>query len=182
MREVVLVDSSDNQTGLMEIYQAHANPGILHRAISVLLFNDNNQVLLQKRSLEKPLWPDFWSNTVCTHPFDGEGYIDCAVRRLDQELGIKVSTSVLDIVYRFEYQADYNQQLSEHELDTVIVGKYHGEVIPVKVEVSDYVWLEWEKVQQIVNTNKSIQINEKESLNQQNLTPWFQLIVRSNSI
>ena len=161
-RNVVLVDSDDNQQGLIDIYQAHANPGVLHRAISVVLVNSNKQILLQKRSEHKPLWPLFWSNTVCTHPFEGEDYLTCAVRRLQEEMGITLDKQELRILYRFEYQADYNEELSEHELDTVLVGRFGGEVKPAILEVAGYQWLE---AKELVSQN----IGE--------LTPWFKLIL-----
>jgi len=165
-RQVVLVDVQDNDLGTMEIYQAHSNPGVLHRAISVLLFNTKGELLLQKRSELKPLWPLFWSNTVCTHPLEKESYLDCAVRRLDEEMGIAIQKSALEVVYKFEYQADYNNELSEHELDTVIVGKYVGKIEPDEKEVSDYKWvsLDWIKAD-IKKAPK-------------NYTPWFKLILK----
>lgn len=165
-RQVVLVDSQDKDLGLMEIYRAHANPGVLHRAISILLFNKKGELLLQQRSEHKPLWPLYWSNTVCTHPFEKESYLDCAVRRLKDEMGISIEKKVLKVLYRFEYQANYNQQLSEHELDTVILGTYNGEVMPNELEVLDYKWVSIQELRQSLEKYP------------ESYTPWFKLILK----
>ncbi len=89
---VVLVNPKDEVLGLMEKQQAHIN-GLLHRAFSVFLFNDNGEMLLQKRSSEKYHSPNQWTNAVCSHPRDGETYLEGAKRRLREELGIETELS-----------------------------------------------------------------------------------------
>ncbi len=169
-REVVLVDSKDNRQGMMDIYQAHFGTGTLHRAISVLLHDGEGRVLLQRRSANKPLWPLHWSNTVCTHPKDRELYVNAAARRLDEEMGIKVEKEKLKELFRFEYRARYDEELSEHELDTVIVGKYLGEVEPDPKEVSGWKWMEWDDIQEDIYQNPD------------NYTPWFKLIADNDKV
>jgi isopentenyl-diphosphate delta-isomerase len=67
--QVVLVDKNDKVVGYKDKLEAHKNPVPLHRAVSVLIFNSGkDKVLIQKRSKNKPTWPLYWSNTVCTHP------------------------------------------------------------------------------------------------------------------
>ena len=168
MEQVVLVDRKDRPIGLMDKLEAHKNGGRLHRAISVFLSRRKNgrvEVLVQQRSKEKPLWPLFWSNTVCTHPRDQEGYFECAVRRLHEELGIDMNPGDLKALYRLEYQAAYNQLLSEHELDTVLVGEYEGGVEPQISEAAAVKWMAWDTLQAEMQKNPSI------------YTPWFRAIV-----
>ena len=173
MEQVVLVDSKDNQIGLMDKLDAHKNGGTLHRAISVFLSRRRNghvEVLVQQRSKEKPLWPLFWSNSVCTHPRDQEGYFECAVRRLHEEVGIDMNPADLKVLYRLEYQAPYNQLLSEYELDTVLVGEYEGDVEPQISEVAAVKWMPWDALQSDIRSNPS------------NYTPWFRMIVANEKI
>lgn len=164
--KVVLVDRDDKQIGLMDKLQAHIQPAQLHRAISVLLFNAQNQLLLQQRAEGKPLWPGFWSNTVCTHPFENEGYLESARRRLKEEMGIDLAISKLSILYRFEYRVDYNQELAEHELDTVIVGRYSGRFDPNPREVAAARWLDIGSIKSEINSSVAY-------------SPWFQLILKA---
>jgi len=169
-RQVVVVDDQDRRLGLMEIFAAHKDSGVMHRAISVLLHDAQGNVLLQQRAATKPLWPLSWTNTVCTHPLDNEDYLDCAVRRLGEEMGIAISKDQLHTLYRFPYQATFNQQLSEHELDTVIVGKYHGRVHPDPKEAAAFKWVAWADLQQDITHHPDI------------YTPWFKLIANHPQI
>lgn len=147
MEKVVLVNEKDKKLGLMGKLEAHQDGGHLHRAVSVLLYRVNGkgvEVLLQKRGKKKPLWPMFWSNTVCTHPRDGESYEACGVRRLREEMGIDVREIKLRFLFKLLYRSSYNEELSEHELDGVLVGEWNGEPRLVKDEVEDCMWLKWE--------------------------------------
>ena len=49
MEHIILVDEFDNAIGTMGKMEAHQK-GVLHRAFSVILFNSNGEILLQKRS------------------------------------------------------------------------------------------------------------------------------------
>lgn len=186
VRNIVLVNEQDEKLGLAEIWDAHKNPGKLHRAISVLLWRRREsrhrdacrgfslryemEVLLQMRSNKKPLWPMFWSNTCCTHPYDEENYKDCAVRRLKEEMGIKIDKGKLKELYRFKYHADYDEGLSEYEVDMVVVGEYEGEYELNLDEVSDAKWVSWKWLE------KDVQKNVEEYV------PWFVLMVGNSEI
>ena len=89
--ELILVDELDREIGQGAKSECHAGNGILHRAFSVFIFNSRNELLLQRRSAEKPLWPNYWSNTCCSHPRVGESMGEAVNRRLAQELGIECS-------------------------------------------------------------------------------------------
>lgn len=168
MEKVVLVSPGDEKVGVMDKLEAHKGEGVLHRAISVLLYRDGSggkQVLLQKRSRNKPLWPGFWSNTVCTHPREGEGYIECARRRLREELGIVVPEKALQAKLRFSYKARYNHELGENELDTVIAGYWTGGTDLDPKEVAGVRWESWR------------QLMHKMEEDGDKFTPWFKMIV-----
>lgn len=172
-KTVVLVDEKDKRFGVEEIFSAHKNPGKLHRAVSVVLWRDRNgkkEVLLQKRSEIKPLWPGYWANTCCTHPEDDESYLDCSVRRLKEEMGIRIVKSQLRELYRYKYQADYNSELSEHELDTVVVGNWDGEYEINRDEVAVANWVKWEWLIKDVEKNMHL------------YTPWVRMIVTDKRV
>jgi isopentenyl-diphosphate Delta-isomerase len=86
--QVILVNKEDEPIGLMDKLEAHEK-GVLHRAVSVFIFNSNNELLIQRRSLEKYHTPGIWSNTACSHPRNNESTLSCANRRLFEEMGIK---------------------------------------------------------------------------------------------
>ena len=134
---VVLVDRHDNEVGRAPKLQAHVD-GVLHRAVSVFLFDDAGKVLLQRRALEKYHSGGLWSNTCCGHPRPGESPADAAHRRLREEMGILCA---LAPVGHFIYRAPLPDGLTEHELDHVFLGRFLGAPAPNPAEVSAWRWM-----------------------------------------
>lgn len=170
MTKVVLIDRYDNVLGLKERFAAHKIPVPLHRASSIVIFNqDKSEMLITKRSVKKPTWPLFWSNAVCSHPYPEENYQQAAERRLYEELGFKTP---LRPVFRFNCKAEMDNRVwGECELDAVFVGKYNGgPIYPNPDEVAGYEWLK------IGELKKDMKKNPKK------YTPWFEIILRKLKI
>ncbi len=138
---VILVDKEDNQIGTMEKMEAHVNP-TLHRAFSVFIFNGAGELLLQQRAGHKYHSPLLWTNTVCSHPRDGETTIDAAHRRILEEMGMDCE---FEEAFSFLYKADVGQGLTEYEYDHVFIGTSDIEpnINPDEVESWKYVELQW---------------------------------------
>lgn len=136
---VVLVDSGDATLGVAPKFEAH-RLGQLHRAVSVVLFDDAGRLLLQRRAEAKYHSAGLWSNTCCGHPRPGESVGDAACRRLGDELGIWGCglTRVAD----FLYFAELDGGLVEHEFDHVLVGRWNGSATPNPAEVAETRWVE----------------------------------------
>ena len=117
---LMLVDDADVVVGYESKERCHDGAGLLHRAFSVFLFNAHGELLVQQRSAEKRLWPLYWSNSCCSHPRRGEETASAAVRRVREELGVGAT---LRYVYKFRYQARFEQAGSEHELCSVFLGR-----------------------------------------------------------
>lgn len=137
MQEVILVDSNDRPVGTMEKMEAHQK-GLLHRAFSVFIFNDNNELLLQQRALEKYHSGGLWTNTCCSHPAPDESLEAAGTRRLQEEMGF---SATLSRRFAFEYRVDLDNQLIEHEYDHVLTGTYNGEILPDPQEVMAFRWI-----------------------------------------
>lgn len=118
---VVLVDEHDNKVGLEEKLRAHQNGGKLHRAFSVFVFNSKMELMLQQRALSKYHAGGLWTNTCCSHPFDGEPMIEAGQRRLKEEMGFVCELSE---AFSFIYHADVGNGLRENEYDHVLIGRY----------------------------------------------------------
>ena len=157
---LIIVDAQDRILGHGTKAELHQGTGTLHRAFSIFLFNDAGHVLLQQRSADKPLWPEFWSNTCCSHPRRGESYGIATRRRLKEELGVEAP---LRFTHRFRYQAQFSAEGAEHELCSVYVGRIDGDPKPNPQEVSDWQWISPSALDEWLETNP------------QNLTPWFKL-------
>ncbi len=157
---LILVDSDDNELGHLEKELCHAGDGKLHRAFSIFLFNEAGEVLIQQRADCKPLWGNYWSNTCCSHPRAGESLEVATNRRTMEELCIK---SELQFIYKFEYQASFNNQLSENELCSVYCGHFSGSPIANPDEVKDWEWISPDTLSSELTTNPDL------------YTPWLKL-------
>ena len=138
MEKVILVDKQDNEIGTEEKMKAHSNGGQLHRAISVFLFNDKGETLLQQRASTKYHSKAKWANTCCSHPRPGEANEAAAERRLVEEMGIKAK---LEERFVFPYRAEVGSGLTEQEYDHIFFGRYNGEPKPNKDEVQGWRWV-----------------------------------------
>jgi isopentenyl-diphosphate delta-isomerase len=134
---VILVDENDKQIGLMEKIQAHEK-ALLHRAFSVFVYNDKNELMIQQRALHKYHSPGLWTNTCCSHQREGESNLEAGKRRLFEEMGF---TTQLEETISFIYKAPFDNGLTEHEFDYVLVGQYNGEPNPNPEEVADWKWV-----------------------------------------
>ena len=135
--KVITVDNSDTETGMMEKLEAHQS-GVLHRAFSIFILNDNEELLLQQRADEKYHSGGLWTNTCCSHPMPGEATDNAAHRRLKEELGIETT---LHHAFSFTYKADVGDGLTEHEFDHVYTGTYNGSCNPDPGEVKAYKYM-----------------------------------------
>lgn len=148
----ILVNENDEQVGIEEKLKTHQK-GLLHRAFSVFIFNDNNELLLQKRAIDKYHSPGLWTNTCCSHPQPNESNIQAGERRLQEEMGF---TTSLHNVTSFIYKAELENNLVEHELDHILIGNYNAAVNPNALEVSDYRWILLETLQREVDENPEL--------------------------
>lgn len=158
--KVILVDENDNQIGLMPKMEAHEK-AVLHRAFSVFIFNDKNELMLQQRALHKYHSPGLWTNTCCSHQRDGESNIEAGKRRLNEEMGFVTD---LRETTSFVYKAPFDNGLTEHELDHVMIGNYNEEPIINKDEVASWRWMPLEDVKVDI------------ALRPEKYTAWFKII------
>lgn len=145
---VILVDHEDAEVDIADRDLAHRQ-GMLHRAVSVFVFNDRGEVLLQRRAPTKGTFAGKWANTCCTHPRPGETVLAAGERRLQEEMGLAVTLEhVGTFIYREE---DPGSGYVEHELDHVLVGR--TEAVPTlhPDEADDYRWMTLDELRTVVS-------------------------------
>ncbi|MCW5520251.1 isopentenyl-diphosphate Delta-isomerase [Aureitalea sp. L0-47] len=157
---VILVNEKDEQIGLMPKMEAHEK-AVLHRAFSVFVFNDNDELMLQQRALGKYHSPGLWTNTCCSHQRDGESSIEAGTRRLQEEMGFNTE---LKETTSFIYKAAFDNGLTEHEFDHVLVGKFNNEPKINKEEVHSWKWMPIQEVREDIKINPG------------DYTAWFKII------
>jgi len=134
---VVLVNERDEVVDFEEKLKAHRD-GMLHRALSVFIFNSSGESLLQKRAWRKYHSGGMWSNACCSHPKPAEPIKAAAHRRLREEMGFDCD---LHELFSFIYRIELDGGLIEYELDHVMVGRFDGEPKPNAEEVEDWKWV-----------------------------------------
>jgi len=157
---VILVNEQDKQIGLMPKLEAHQK-ALLHRAFSVFIFNDKNELMLQQRALDKYHSPGLWTNTCCSHQRDGETNIEAGKRRLQEEMGFVVD---LQESISFMYKAPFDNGLTEHEYDHVLLGKYNNEPVINTSEAASWKWMLIEEVKDDIAIHPEL------------YTEWFKVI------
>jgi len=144
----------------MEKMEAHQK-GMLHRAFSIFILNDKNELLLQQRAAQKYHSPLLWTNTCCSHQRIYETTIEAGNRRLQEEMGF---STPLKELFSFIYKAPFDNGLTEHELDHVMIGYYNENPTINTNEVKDWKWLSIENIQ------------KKLTKNPEEYTVWFKII------
>lgn len=157
---MILVNEKDEPIGLMPKMEAHQK-ALLHRAFSVFVMNANGETMLQQRAKDKYHSPLLWTNTCCSHQREGESNIDAGKRRLMEEMGF---TTELKELFSFVYKAPFDNGLTEHEFDHVMVGYFENEPDINPEEVADWKWMQPEDIK------KDIAENPDE------YTAWFKII------
>ena len=157
---VILVNENDEKVGLMPKMDAHEK-AVVHRAFSVFVFNEKNQLLLQQRAAEKYHSPLLWANTCCSHQRDGESNIEAGKRRLQEEMGFVCD---LTEVTSFIYKAPFDNGLTEHELDHILIGRFNEDPLINPDEVAHFKWMSLEEVQQDIEDQPEL------------YTAWFKII------
>ena len=158
--KVILVNEKDEQIGLMPKLEAHEK-AVLHRAFSVFVFNDKNELMLQQRALDKYHSPGLWTNTCCSHQRNGETNVQAGKRRLMEEMGF-----VVDLIesISFIYKAPFDNGLTEHELDHVLIGDYNDEPHINTEEVASWKWMPLEAIKSDIAIQPEL------------YTAWFKVI------
>lgn len=160
--QVILVNENNEQVGTMPKLEAHEK-AMLHRAFSVFVFNDRDELLLQQRAANKYHSPLLWTNTCCSHQRIGESNIEAGKRRLFEEMGF---VTELKNVFSFIYKAPFDNGLTEHELDHVMIGSYNEKPEINLEEVGDFKWMTLEAVKTDIEEQPEV------------YTAWFKIIFK----
>lgn len=157
---VILVNEKDEPIGLMPKMEAHEK-AVLHRAFSVFILNSKNEIMLQQRAAHKYHSPLLWTNTCCSHQREGETNIMAGSRRLREEMGFEAELKEL---FSFIYKAPFDNGLTEHELDHVMIGYYDDEPELNPDEAENWKWMAIEDVKEDMKLRPEI------------YTVWFRII------
>lgn len=151
----------------VEKLEAHQR-GLRHKAVSIFVMR-GDEILIQRRAMRKYHTPGLWANTCCTHPEWDEASVDCATRRLEEELGIiGVAPIYRDTI---EYRADVGDGLIEHEVVDLFTGQAPSDlrILPNPDEVMETRWMTFRDLQQAVTSFPD------------RFTPWLRIYLAEHS-
>lgn len=86
-----VLNEKGNFIGKVESREICHKEGLWHKAVVVFIINSNGQVLLQRRSPNKRMWPNTWDVTAGGHVLAGEFGFQAIIREAKEELGIQLS-------------------------------------------------------------------------------------------
>ena len=177
----ILVNEEDDIIGSGTKLSVHRGDGARHRAFSVLIYDSEGRLLVQKRSSDKITFPNVWANSCCSHPLDidgerdnGQGAESAARRKVNQELGIPEEVSSnwdFSHVGKMEYSARWDSEWVEWEIDHILVVMSDAVINHNENEISEVLWAD-------VETLESMMSGEGKWA-EEIIAPWFRLIWRN---
>lgn len=151
-KSLIVVDSEDNELGIEEKITVHRNH-LLHRAFSIMIYNLNDELLIQRRALSKYHSSGLWGNTCCSHSYKGKSIVDIAKDRLYEEMGFSCDLFKTNTIL---YHLNLDNNMYEYEYVHVFSGYYNGPIHINSDEVSEYKWRSLEFLKNDIIVNKSI--------------------------
>jgi isopentenyldiphosphate isomerase len=151
------VDEHNQVVGSISRGTAHTTSGVFYRTIYILVKNDRGEVLLQKRSPTKDLYPNCWDLSVGGHVNFGKSYIETAVREISEELGLSIDESELkfvgEVLVKLPSSGEYFN-VFEYKL------KPGQEINALAEEIGDTKWMSIDEIKKSMET-ESLQWYER---------------------
>lgn len=156
--QVIMVNKKNQEIGKTNIVMAHLTDNIMrkalpHRAFSVVLFDAEFNMLIQKRADTKPIFPSFWANACCSHPLknipledqteNALGVIKAAARRVPFELGITIEEDRFKLASIMLYKAVYDNTFTECEMDHILACQIDGIKPPIPFNPKEVQAIKW---------------------------------------
>lgn len=130
--------------------------GLYHKAVAVFIVNSKNQVLLQKRSSKKKMWPNMWDITAGGHVLAGEFGFEAIIREIDEELGIKIDKNDITFIGASTSENVKGDIINKHFNEFYIINKdiNISEITLQLEEVSEVSWFEKEEIMKIIQNDR----------------------------
>lgn len=126
-----LVDENDNIVGDVLRQDANSNPKLLHREVAILIYNEKNEILLQKRSMKKLVRPGCWTSAAAGHVEKGSDPLDVAHKELKEELGFDTDLVFVDkMLHKYSHECHFTYWY---------IGKYTGKEMVIDKDEADVV-------------------------------------------
>ncbi len=108
--------------------------GWLHASVHIWFYTNNSQVLVQKRSKTKTVFPNLWDVSVAGHIASGEKNITAAIREINEEIGLVVTENDLEYIGIFEESHQHNDEFIDNEIHHIYIGKLIVDINELKIQ------------------------------------------------
>ncbi|MGW9686582.1 NUDIX hydrolase [Flagellimonas sp. 2504JD1-5] len=116
MDELVdILDEHGNPTGQICLKSEAHLKGLFHPTIHVWFYTAEGEILFQKRAHDKDAFPSLWDVSVAGHIGAGEDILIAAVREIEEEIGLSVSSSDLEKIGVFKSMHRHSEILIDNE-------------------------------------------------------------------
>lgn len=159
--KIILIDEDDNPVGSEKKLKVH-QLGLLHRAFSIFIFDEDGRLMLQRRARHKYHSAGLWTNTCCSHPRWGEETEEAACRRLQEEMGFITKLLKVDSII---YHAEVPDGLIENEFDHIYIGVFNGTPQLNHDEAEGWRWIPLTELFREISTTPD------------QFTAWFKIII-----
>ncbi|MGN1330259.1 MAG: NUDIX domain-containing protein [Clostridia bacterium] len=129
--------------------------GLWHKAVAGFIINDKKQVLLQKRSEKKKMWPNMWDITFGGHVLAGEFGFEAITRECKEELGLDIDKKDLVFIGSSISTNIKGDIINRHFNEYYIANKNIDEKL-LKLqpdEVSEVKWIDKEEIIKRIEKN-----------------------------
>ena len=134
--------------------ECHKN-GYWHRAVYGFIINKNGDVLLQKRSANKKIWPNLWDITAGGHVLAGELGEQALIREVKEELDIDITENEVKYLVGSTSTNIKGDIINNHFNECYIINKdINPSLIKLQEEeVSDIKWFSKEEILKRIDNN-----------------------------
>lgn len=150
-----ILNENGEFTGKIATREECHEKGLWHRAIYGFIFNSNGDVLLQKRSKNKKLWPNLWDVTAGGHVLSGEFGSQALIREVKEELNIEINKNDIEYLVGSTSEVMRNGMKDNHFNECYIITK-DVDINDIKLqeeEVSDIKWFTKQEILKKIDNN-----------------------------
>jgi len=161
MEYIDILDKCGNKTGEIKSRKEVHSQGYWHKGVHVWIINSKKELLVQRRSTNKDVYPNKLYISVAGHPVSGEEEIESIKREFLEEIGVELDVSKLEYLFTFSQEVIENEgKFLDNQFYDVYLIEMDLDIDKMKLqedEVSEVKNIYYEEFEQMIkNKNKDI--------------------------
>lgn len=143
-------------TGEKRPRDAAHKDGDWHQSVHVWIINSKGELLIQKRSPNKPNSPNLWDISVGGHILAGDKPIDSALKEIKEEIGLEVGEKDLKYLFSVKRSSIQNQgKYFNNEFEQVFLLKKDLDLAKInfqKEEITELKFIPWQELKKKIES------------------------------